>query len=225
MPLEVRVLEKRIKNWKKFSGAVAIYPLDAGFSEMYISYTPILLDSKTEFSAICDIFSPEDMYERYRPLYQRLKKLECQLCWSGLLRSKPKFEVSSSLRNLKRHMPDLSLDNTLIEALSSNADLMKDLKKIKPSLDVSLWSAKVKAGASLSTEDLINVLTDLPRKPLDVIADFYENPDRITWIARLTSMVPPDFSCDRRINTIFDTLDIVCRTAKRVSVSLMREVV
>ena len=190
MPIEtpdvVRALEGRINTWNDFKEVITIVPKNANFDEIYILKKKLFLslDQKSIFVGIVNI-APQERKNREK-LYQKLKGMECEL-ERGFLWRNLRFKRHHDLFALKRGIPSLELDDTVINRLNEEEQLINILKKIKPEmLTITLATA----------------------------APHYNNRSKITWEIAITKMVQRGLNYKKTTNRIFDTFEIVSKILK-----------
>jgi len=214
MPDVIKALEGRIKDWKNYKGIVMITPKSLSLDKIYFfrRYLQLSYDRKSIFIGRVSI--PTDMlsFSEIKDLYMKLKGMECEF-EKGFLWRKPQFKTRLVLLELKKRLPDLNMDETLINELNRDETLLRLVKSIQPeTLTIQL---------SAAPEPIILKSFE---SPLLSIEDFYDaeisyckNPGRIEWEITLTRILERGFSYKKIVNRILDTFEQISQKLRTIS--------
>lgn len=200
----VACLRDRLKDWRSAGEGVALFPKEASFDVMYVVRRRLSFflsfDYKWDFSTHILVFDEGDMDDDRRALYRRLKGMECELEWKGMILRRPRFKSYSKLR---RMVPMAKPSAVLIELLNGNERLMKAIS------------------ASKLDEIYVNTYYEAPGgvSPARGILEFYNNPSKVGWIIRATKGPGGEFRFKRTVNEIFNVFDILSKELRLFTLS------
>ncbi|MBO3802720.1 MAG: hypothetical protein JTT11_02400 [Candidatus Brockarchaeota archaeon] len=182
-PEIVRCIPEYIVDWTKAGGFIQIKTKDVPFKELNVRNIPIFIgfEQKTEFSCQLDVLAEDQMTESSAEAYRRLKGMECELTYTGSLVKKPAFKPMRLLDRLRKEIPELASDDTLMRRLSANETLMRLLSSVRPDDFVIMLQSFTPEGAAAAGS---------PEGITKVMAEFYKKPTRMTWLLSLTRMIP-----------------------------------
>jgi len=213
IPPIVQILKDRIEDWGITSNVLFIKPREATFDELIFRSLPIRFTGeryKREFVCYAEVVVEEDMNEDQCDLYRKLKGLECELKWEGLFIKRPRFDFPDNIETIKKYIPPLKPDNTLVDALNSEEYLLKTVREEKiDELTIGLFSGIRKEQIAFADSGTWSH-----------IADYYAHPKKIQWIFHLMKgMYHIDLQkhCQRTINHIFDVLNEVSDITKKIT--------
>lgn len=191
-PDVVKVLSAFLTKWNPTIGGTLVYPKDTLFEEMLIKTVPVGLgfENATEFSCSVNVVPEEEMDEKKREIYRRLKGMECELEYEGTISKKPRFKPSESLSKLTRFVPSLLISNDLVNTLHNEGKLISLIRTVRPDeLKFSLISVTQADFAEIATSS---------EGMLSSMARFYNEPKRIVWVFKLKKMITkgPKYSRD-----------------------------
>ncbi len=169
LPAEIIWLKDYVKSWRFRGGYLEVETTYENFNPLLIrvKQVPFSIDKIWEFTGIVTVVDEKAMDEAKKRLFKRLKCMDIELEWRGLLRKKPVFVPSKALSEL-----GLSHDPTLGEYLMADGEIVKYINSIQPAdvrvlLEVmhteELWPFR-------NRESLISS-----------ILSYIENPRRIVW--------------------------------------------
>jgi hypothetical protein len=174
-PFIVQYLGERVKSWKGNNTRLFIEPQNASFSFIECIAQELTLgfgELKWDISAVIPIVPKDEMDDRAKETFKRLKGMECQLKWKGLLKREPEFTLSPILFQQKKLLQDMELNPKLANRLGSRNDLKALLKIIKP-------------------EYLFFFLyLDFPEEGdyvFRIIHRYYRDPKELTWVITMGS--------------------------------------
>jgi len=174
----------------------------APFKELHIRNLPIFIgfESKTELSCQLDIIPEGQMSEAVIEAYRRLVPMECELTYTGSFVKKPVLRPLRVLERLRKEIPELTNDDALIKRLSENETLMKLLLSVRPDdFVVMLQSFNVEGPATSGGG---------PEGLTKMMAEFYKNPTKVTWLISLTRMIPRGPGTKNLYRNIFGVLKV-----------------
>ncbi|RLF23843.1 MAG: hypothetical protein DRN15_01825 [Thermoprotei archaeon] len=210
IPLVVKCLGERVADWQSAGGFILIKPRAASFD--FILYRrepiPLSLDFKDRFICQITIVSEESMNEKYVPVYQRMKTMECELVWKGLIGRKPTFKASKSLEALSRRIEGLAFNPMLAKAIASDESIIHLISRIKPGeLSIQL--------KSMSDVDAYFAVT--PEMTYAIQATYFKEPKDIVWYVNLTTMLTRGPSYARKVNEVYDLLENIARIVRKIA--------
>jgi len=210
VPEIVRALENRIENWDYTVGGILIHLKDSLFKGLIVKYVPMSIGFEYKNQFICStvIMPEEDMDASHYSQYRELKRLECQIRWSGVIKKIAKFVTSPELIDLQSYIPELKISDELISALNSNSELTNLISSLRPDdLAVTLDSVNASDMASVrSREDL-----------LECKAKFYRKPTKIVWLNIVSMMLIRRPYYQKRAENLIRILNLISREVIRIS--------
>lgn len=200
-PEIVRCIPEYIDDWTKSGGYIMIETKNVPFKELHIRNLPIFIgfESKTELSCQLDIVQEGQMTDSTKEAYKRLIRMECELTYTGSLIKKPVFRPLRLLEKLRKEIPELTNDDSLMNRLSANKTLMTLLSAARPDDFVVMLQSFTTEGVAMAGS---------PDGLTKTIAEFYKNPTRITWMLSLARMIPRGPSTKNLYRNIFGTLKV-----------------
>jgi len=200
-PEIVRCIPEFIADWKKSGGHVMLETKDVPFKELHIRNLPIFIgfESKTEFSCQLDVIPEGQMSEAAIEAYRRLVPMECELKYTGSFVKKPLFRPLHVLDRMRKEIPELTDDDALIKELSGNETLMKLLSAVRPDDFVVMLQ-------SFTIEE--TAMGGSPESLTKMMAEFYRNPTKMTWLISLTRMIPRGPGTKNLYRNIFGILKV-----------------
>lgn len=174
---------------------------DAPFKELHMRNLPIFIgfESKTEFSCQLDMVPEGQMSESMTEAYRRLMRMECELTYTGTLVKKPVFRPLRLLEKLRKDIPELMSDDTLMKRIGENRTIMALLSSVRPDdFVVMLQSFTTEGAAAAGSPDGLT----------KIMADFYANPTKMTWMLSLTKMIARGPSTKSLYRGIFGILKL-----------------
>jgi len=210
--LIVGSLESRIRDWRQTQDGVLLLPKEAFFNEALVrTYRSFgtLLERMVEFTALVTVVPREAMTAEAALLYRRMKGMECELSWSGLVKPTPHFVALQRPESWRTYMPKVRTDKRLLKALNSQGSLMDTIRKLKPAaLDVALVSlhSGVMPDGRLRPDQL-----------LQSMAEFYNEPTTVTWGVSLRTALPQLGRTKTTLNRCYELLDLISKTVREVS--------
>ena len=174
---------------------------DAPFKELHMRNLPIFIgfESKTEFSCQLDMVPEGQMSESTTEAYRRLMRMECELTYTGTLVKKPVFRSLRLLEKLRKDIPELISDDTLMKGIGENKTIMALLSSVRPDDFVIMLQSFTTEGAAAAGS---------PDGLTKIMADFYANPTRMTWMLSLTKMIARGPSTKSLYRGIFGILKL-----------------
>lgn len=174
---------------------------DAPFKELHMRNLPIFIgfESKTEFSCQLDMVPEGQMSESTTEAYRRLMRMECELTYTGTLVKKPVFRPLRLLEKLRKDIPELISDDTLMKGIGENKTIMALLSSVRPDDFVIMLQSFTTEGAAAAGS---------PDGLTKIMADFYANPTRMTWMLSLTKMIARGPSTKSLYRGIFGILKL-----------------
>jgi len=171
------------------------------FKELHIRNLPIFIgfESKTELSCQLDVIPEGQMSEAAIEAYRRLVPMECELTYSGSIVKRPLFKPLRILERLRKDIPDLTSDDSLIKKLSENVTLMKLISSVRPDDFVVMLQSFTIEGTAMAGG---------PEGLTKMMAEFYKNPTKMTWLISLTRMIPRGPSTKSLYRNIFGILKV-----------------
>ena len=210
-------LSGRIRQWRGRHGRLMIIPKEANFDILFYTREPIpwSFESKDKFIAQVTLVPEEMMNSFWSRVYKRLKPLECELVWKGVFRKRAIFRPYSGLRFLAEYIEGLKPDGRLSRALASASEVIKLLGKLKPGeLIVNLKSMT----------EVDSYLASDPEMLKHMQAMYYENPQEIIWYITFTTMLIRGPRYKEKVITIYDLLNRVAVTVRRISEEIAKEI-
>ncbi|MGQ9514613.1 MAG: hypothetical protein ACUVTL_06135 [Thermoproteota archaeon] len=213
-PEIVRCIPEYIEDWTKSGGYILIKTKDAPFKELHIRNVPIFIgfEQKTEFSCQLDVLTEDQMTEASAEVYRQLKSMECELTYTGSLIKKPTFKPMRLLERLRKEIPELTSDDTLIRKLIRNDTLMRLLSSVRPDDFVIMLQSFTPEGAAAAGS---------PEGITKIMADFYRKPTRMSWMLSLTRMIPRGPSTKSLNRGIFGILKLSSQELLNLTMSYL----
>lgn len=126
------------------------------------------VDKSWQFIASVNIKEKDQFSEEHIKLFQRLKRLECEILIKGFVRKKFHFISNPLLDHLQEEIPQLICDDYLIQILEQDEPLQRLISTITPeSLTITLFSDPI------DTKDLKEYCTQF--------REIYLNPTELIW--------------------------------------------
>jgi len=173
-PLEVKILEDYIKDWKESRGGILLFPKDhLHFDMLLLQNRFVLFDRLLDSSGTIELVPEEKMDEDSKRLYQVMVELQCELSWAGFLKRTPYFRSYEGIARLKRYIPGLNVNNKLTDTLNSSDDVLGLLQKIRPR---DLYVILSTFTYPLGSED----------NPVRSHVSSYHNPPEIAWVISMS---------------------------------------
>jgi len=218
-PPAVLYLEDKIKDWRESGNVLFIRPKDARFEGMIIAKNPLKTDLpvmreyKWEITATKKIVDKKDMNELSKQLYRRLKRLEVQLFWDGLIFRKPRFKPLTGPLSISNLLPQVNMSNELAGLLNANQKLIHVISTLKP--DEIYVTLKTGIGTEstrrLEEENGKNGL-------LRSILEYYNDPKEIQWEICLIKGPIDYFTSNRKtFVSIYNTLNRIADSLEEMS--------
>ncbi|MEM3590891.1 MAG: hypothetical protein QW702_02170 [Candidatus Bathyarchaeia archaeon] len=178
-PLEIKILEKYIEDWKEFSNGFLVIPKKGMFfNKLFIRSRRIFMDRAFEFSALIEVARNKKVNKRFKNFLCSLMGLSCELHWDGVLFKKPRFESLKILNTLQTFIPTLKIDRRLIDALNGSNSIVEMLRKVHPdNLYITLASLSSFQGFEFSYDTV------------ETIMERCLNVDNVTWIIDMDKMI------------------------------------
>lgn len=206
----MRFLDKHLKDWDLQGDMIVAHAVEtASFNDLTVIPRRISITGEKvwRFSFYVPIIEQGNMKKEHTEIYHHFKNMECQLDWKKFLRRDPTFKTDTLLQALSKHIPSIQEDKQLTVALNSDAHILNLARKVRPEeLRVCLFSLQ----ASVQTED----------EYLKTVRDFYESPDRITWVVMIEknfSVIMGNKRYERMLDEIFMLGDRVAGAIKDLS--------
>jgi hypothetical protein len=204
IPLIIRCLKDKIAEWDSAGRVIRILPKDASFDVLKVqSSRPMstLFEIMETFECIINVKSEQDMSEKDRRLYQRLKGMECELKQTGIFRRKCIFTFAPQ-------PPGVEMDNRLIEALTSDNELLNMISGVRlEELAISLYyRAPFDVYVRPSKE-----------KVLAAMAEYYQNPKEIAWVVTASKVMPRLANYRKTITKIYNILDCISKRVREIT--------
>ncbi len=189
-PLEVKMLEEYISDWRNLDGGILLIPKRGlHFNQLFLRSRWFFMDRVFDFSAIIRVISKRRMNEGYRPLHNSLAELSCELHWSGLIRKRPHFRSYALLDIIQDRVPAISPNSELIDALSSSDTVMEMLRRVSPDrLYITLSSFTTPQLSPTRHRDVL----------IKMLIDRYQNPEEITWVISMSKLISRTLSYKRK---------------------------
>jgi hypothetical protein len=204
LPWVLRAMQGRISDIHSVGKSFEATPISASYDKIIIRTTSSVFDPVWEFSGMLSIFrSP--VPRNYVGLCKRLKNMECELEWRGIIRRRPFFKSLSGLVGLKNHIPSISPDNGLAEILNSTPRVVKLIERIGPDTVLILFSA-------MPVFDF-NVPQDVILK---LMVESYENPQNFVAMIKLTKLLTQGLGGPSTVLNILDVIDEISHAVRRL---------
>ena len=132
-PFIVSYLGSLVRKWEA-RGSEIIIDLSSKISRIAFYIKPIGFgfgEHEAVFVGFYTVVPPESMDENKSELYRRLKPLECELKWGGLIKRKPYWKPFVGLEILRKRI-GLKPDSLLSDTLMADPEINRLLKKVKP---------------------------------------------------------------------------------------------
>jgi hypothetical protein len=180
-PIEIRIIENYIEDWKEFDDGFLIFPKkDIYFNKLFMRSRRIFMDKVFEFSALIEIVPSERMEERFKNLFYSLIGLSCELRWDGIILKKPRFESYRALKMLQTYLPTLEVNEKLANALNNSYPIMRALRIIHPD-DLFITLTSLSSPQNFEFQGYKNMMETLARSFL--------KPSDITWIINMNKLI------------------------------------
>jgi len=179
-PLEVKMLEDYISDWKKLDGGILLFPKShLHFNKLFIRSRFVFMDRVFDFSGVTELVPKKRMDEASRRLHRSLVGLGCELFWSGTILRRPRFKNYSVLNVLQKHVPDLEISDKLTNALNEPGPVMELVRKARPDeLYVTLSSFTEPSHPVEPSFD-----------PIKALVKCYHKPTEIAWVTSLNKLI------------------------------------
>ncbi|MFX0211254.1 MAG: hypothetical protein ACFFDT_35060 [Candidatus Hodarchaeota archaeon] len=162
-------------------------------------------DRSWQFIAAINILEKNKFSDKDIPLFQQLKGHECQISRIGFIRKKFQFISNPLLKHLEVEIPNLVIDNTLVEILNQDDSLQKSFSTITPdSLSITLFSQPI-------------VTRDLKEYCLQFL-NLFQNPTELIWNVNLEKYLGAITSKGKYykvLDTIIEVLDAISLHIRR----------
>ncbi len=191
-PFIVTYLGNIVRKWEA-KGSEIIIDLSSKINRIAFFTKPIGFgfgEHEAVFVGFYTVVPPEAMDKDKSELYRRLKPLECELTWCGLLRKKPYWSPFIGLKIFSEKIglkPDSLLRNMLLE----NAEINRLINRIKPE---EVWIA-LDSGVS----HIAGGVEDTENAALE----YYRNPEEVKFVMYVSKL------CEIAMISKEDTLDIL----------------
>ncbi len=156
-------------------------------------------DRSWQFIAAITILDKNKFSDKDIPLFQQLKGHECQISRSGFIRKKFQFISNPLLKYLNAEIPNLVIDNALVEILNQDAVLQKSFSTITPdSLSITLFSQPI------VTRDLKEYCSGFLK--------VFQNPTELIWnvnLEKFLGAITSKGNYYKVLDTIIETLDTI----------------
>jgi hypothetical protein len=209
MPFVIKVFEKYVESWFSVYGIIQAKPKNAVFH--YLTFMPkrvALFETRWCITAIYTCVNSEYMNTKTEEVYRKLKGMECELEVKGLLKKAVIFKPHHLLIELKTHIPNLTISQTLSQILNGDQNIIILLKHINPvEMTVTLDSIPPKYQPFLHSHEAI----------MQGMLDYYNKPLSITWIVSLSVMLPKIPGLSTQADNIFQVLNRICVLLKRMT--------
>jgi hypothetical protein len=162
-------------------------PISSEFNQFILYKESDLFEQYWNFAALINFFVDHVPKEEME-ICRKLKNMECELYWKGILNRKPFFRSLSNLKVLKKYIPKISLDSNLFTLLNNNKELMYLIQKVKPeeiTIHFPLYPLSYPL-SSLSAE-----------KKLEIMIESYKNPFALHGMFTLRMMISKGPNVDK----------------------------
>jgi len=208
-PLEVKMLEEYIRDWKRIHGGIILFPKEnLHFDKLFLRSRYVFMDKIFDFSALINIIPKEKMSREYVKLHHSLAELSCELSWSGFLRRRPLFKSYALLNLLKGKIPGLKENDKLAKMLNESDPVMSLLRKTYPD-DICITLSSF-----AQHEDSIFMHG---ADSLSSLVNFYNDPHEITWITSLSKLISRTLSYRRTFINIINLIDQISEVILKVT--------
>jgi len=182
-PEDVKALSRYVLDWTGTRNNCIMQVKDAPFSELVVRRIPLPLgiERKTQYACTVEIVPQSEMDEIQVKVYRQLKRMECELAVSGILKKKFRFIPAKTHKEMKKRIKGYTVNPMLLKNLNQNQRLMRLIQEVMPDeMKISLTS--VDAAVAMQEKNFF-----------DAAARFYNNPSMIAWIITLTKFVTSGF--------------------------------
>ncbi len=191
-PFIVSYLGSLVRRWEA-RGSEVIIELSSKISRIAFYIKPIGFgfgEHEAVFVGFYTVVPPESMDENKSELYRRLKPLECELRWEGLIRRKPYWKPFVGLEILRKKI-GLKPESLLSDALMSDPEINRLIRKVKPE---EAWVA-LDSGVSHIAGGVENTES--------AAVEYFRNPEEVKFVMYVSKL------CEVAMISKEDTIDIL----------------
>jgi len=207
-PLEIKMLEDYISDWKEVEGGILLFPKDHfHFNKLFVRSRFIFMDRVFDFLGMTEMVPKERMNKDSRRLHRSLVELGCELSWSGTILRKPYFKNYSTLNTLQKHIPSLRISDKLVNELNESNSVMELVRRTSPDeLYVTLSSFMQPLYPVEPNFDLIKALLRC-----------YHNPIEVAWVTSLNKSISRTLGYKEGFINIFKLIDSISEVLLKIS--------
>jgi len=177
-PAEVIWLSGLVRGWRFEGGYLVLDTISEVFNPLLVRVVsiPYSIDKMWEFTGVVEVVPENEVDEAVRAAYRRLKAMDVELEWRGLIRKRAHFIAWRGLRPLEEKF-GLKPSRELVSRILGDRELMELINSAKPS------SLKILLEAASEDQLVDPSLAGLsPDEAYAVIMErYYRDPRRLAW--------------------------------------------